>query len=82
MPRYSKRRVRAIRDDIRASRAAGATFRQLAKVYRIGIATAYRAAADVPVHRPNRWHQARQPEAPAPTIQADWSRLLMPTIQN
>lgn len=76
MPRYSKRRVRELRPDIRTSRAAGLTFRQIAKVYRIGIATAYRAARDVPVYRPNRWHQARRPEVPPPAVSINWHRLL------
>lgn len=76
MPRYSKRRVRELRPDIRASRAAGLTFRQIAKVYRIGIATAYRAARDVPVYRPNRWHQARLlKESPLPPAPINWHRL-------
>lgn len=51
---------------MKADRARGLTVRELAASYGVSLALVHRVVSDVHIMLPNRWHRARQREAPAP----------------
>lgn len=63
----SRAATRARNTAMRADRARGWTFREIASHYAVSLQTVHRAVTDVHVALPNAWHKARVPkEAPLP----------------
>jgi hypothetical protein len=64
----SRAATRARNTAMRADRARGWTFRQIASHYAVSLQTVHRAVADVHVFLPNKWHRARLPAEPPPPV--------------
>lgn len=67
MPRAPSKVARVERNlMMRADRARGLTVHQIAARHGVSVGLAHRVVADVHIMLPNRWHRARQQDAPSP----------------
>lgn len=67
MPRAPSKDTRTERNlMMRADRARGLTVHQIAVRHGVSVGLAHRVVSDVHIMLPNRWHRARQQDAPAP----------------